>query len=211
MKNVLVVTNQKGGCAKTTLSVHLSEALTLHGLKTILVDCDKQGSSVLWAAGGRLKTPVVSLTAADMSTGLAELAGQYDYVVVDCLPDATAPTTLAALDAAGLAIVPCQTSAPDLCATTALLQVAESRRPGLTILVVPTLVAATINSREVLDIMEASWTVSRAHMASRTCYREAATEGNTVHSMSGRAAASAAQEVNALAFEVLNALARTAQ
>ena len=211
MKNVLVVTNQKGGCGKTTAAVHLAEALTLHGLKTILVDADKQGSSVLWGKAGHLQTPVVSLAADRMSAGLIELATQHDFVVVDCLPDATAPATLAALSVAGLAIVPCQTSSPDLFATTALLQVVADRYSGLATLVVPTLVTATLNSREVLELMEASWKLSRAHLAARTCYREAATEGTTVHAMRGRAAAAAAKEVNDLAFEVLTTLNRSAQ
>lgn len=211
MKNVLVVSNAKGGCGKTTTAVHLAEALTLHGLKTILVDADKQGSSVLWGKAGQLKTSVVSLAAERMSAGLIELATQYDFVVVDCLPDATALATLAALSGAGLAIVPCQTSSPDLFATTGLMQVVADRFPCLATLVVPTMVTATLNSREVLELMEASWRLSRAHMTSRTCYREAATEGTTVHSMRGRAAAAAAKEVNDLAFEVLATLNRSAQ
>lgn len=211
MKNVLVVTNSKGGCGKTTTTVHLAEALTLHGLKTILVDADKQGSSILWGQAGQLKTPVVSLAADRMSAGLIELATSHDFVVVDCLPDATAPATLAALSVAGLAIVPCQPSSPDLFATTALMQVLAERFPRVPSLVVPTLVTATLNSREVLDLMEASWKLSRARIASRTCYREAATEGTTVHAMRGRAAAAAAKETNDLAFEVLTTLNRSAQ
>jgi len=211
MKNVLVVTNQKGGCGKTTTAVHLAESLTLHGLKTILVDADKQGSSILWGQAGQLKTRVVSLDADRMSAGLIELATSHDFVVVDCLPDATAPATLGALSVAGLAIVPCQTSSPDLFATTALLQVIADRFPGLASLVVPTLVASTLNSRDVLELMQSNWSLSRAHLAARTCYREAATEGTTVHSMRGRAAAAAAKEMNDLAFEVLTTLSRGIQ
>lgn len=211
MKNILVVANSKGGCGKTTTAVHLAESLTLHGLKTVLVDADEQGSSVLWAQGGQLKTPVVSLAADGMSAGLIDLATRYDFVVVDCLPIATASATLAALSVAGLAIVPCQTSSPDLLATTTLLQVIADGYPALATLVVPTLVTATLNSRQVLDIMEANWKVSRAHLAARTCFREAATNGTTVHAMRGRAAAAAAKEVNDLAFEVLTTLSRSAQ
>jgi chromosome partitioning protein len=208
MRNILVVT--KGGCGKTTTAVHLAEALTLHGLKTVLVDADKQGSSILWGQAGQLKTPVVSLPAAGMSAGLVELAKAHDFVVLDCRPDATAPATLAALAVAGLAIVPCQTSSPDLFATTALLQLVAERFPGVPTLVVPTLVTTTVNSREVLDLMESSWKLSRAHLAARTCYREAATDGTTVHAMRGQAAARAAKEVNDLAFEVLTTLNKTA-
>jgi cellulose biosynthesis protein BcsQ len=144
-----------------------------------------------------------------MPATLAELAGAYDFVVVDCLPSATAPTTLAALDAAGIALVPCQTSTPDLHATLALMGVIAKRRPGLPAMVVPTCISSTVVSREVLELMETSWTLSRSRLAARTCYREAAAQGTTVHSMSGKAAGTAAKEVNDLAFEVITTLNRS--
>jgi chromosome partitioning protein len=211
MKNVIVVTNQKGGCGKTTLAVHLAEALAVHGLKTVLVDSDPQGTAVLWSRLGKLNAAVVAVSDENMPATLAKLADEHDYVVVDCLPSATAPTTLAALDAAGIALVPCQTSTPDLHATLALMGVVAKRRPGLPALVVPTCLSTTVVSREVLELMETSWALSRSRLAARTCYREAAAQGTTVHAMTGRAAATAAKEVNDLAFEVITSLNRSAK
>jgi chromosome partitioning protein len=211
MKNVIVVTNQKGGCGKTTLAVHLAEALAIHGLKTVLVDSDPQGTAVLWSKMGKLTATVVAVSDEAMPAALTKVSDEYDFVVVDCLPSATAPTTLAALDVAGIALVPCQTSTPDLHATLSLMGVVEGRRPGLPALVVPTCISSTIVSREVLELMETSWMLSRSRLAARTCYREAAAQGTTVHAMSGRAAATAAKEVNDLAFEVITTLNRSAK
>ncbi|MGH0003713.1 plasmid partitioning protein RepA [Pseudovibrio ascidiaceicola] len=41
---IITVTNQKGGCAKTTTSVHLAQYLALQGLKVLAVDLDPQAS-----------------------------------------------------------------------------------------------------------------------------------------------------------------------
>jgi len=40
-----VVTNRKGGVGKTTLALHLAAAGSEHGLRTLLVDLDPQGSA----------------------------------------------------------------------------------------------------------------------------------------------------------------------
>ena len=42
---VIAVANFKGGVAKTTVAVNLAQYLTLHGLRTTLIDLDSQGSA----------------------------------------------------------------------------------------------------------------------------------------------------------------------
>ena len=41
---VIVVTNNKGGVGKTTVTYGLAQALTKHGQKVLLIDSDPQGS-----------------------------------------------------------------------------------------------------------------------------------------------------------------------
>ena len=47
----LAVTNFKGGCAKTTTTVHLAQKCALEGLKTLLVDLDPQGTATFISTG----------------------------------------------------------------------------------------------------------------------------------------------------------------
>ena len=47
MKSILI-TNPKGGCGKTTIATNLAAAFANSGLKTALVDTDRQLSSLRW-------------------------------------------------------------------------------------------------------------------------------------------------------------------
>ena len=44
MCKVIAITNQKGGCAKTNVSVNLGIGLAREGKKVALIDNDAQGS-----------------------------------------------------------------------------------------------------------------------------------------------------------------------
>jgi len=61
--SVIAITNQKGGVAKTTTAINLSQALTLNDLRVLLVDLDPQGNAT---QGIGVSLDSISLSVADL-------------------------------------------------------------------------------------------------------------------------------------------------
>ena len=104
--------NLKGGTAKSTSAMFLAAALSRKG-RTLLVDCDPQGSALSWAeaaeAGGEeLPFPVIGLAVKDVHRRIRKFEGDYDHVVLDTPPGelAIARSALKAADVAVVAVPP---------------------------------------------------------------------------------------------------------
>ncbi len=129
MKRILLV-QQKGGSAKTTLCVHLAVAAERAGFKTAIIDTDPQGSaSAVWGvARGGVAPAVASVIAAELREALdAAEADGYQVVFVDTAPH-TAPAIEVVARSVDFAIVPVQPSILDVAATqrtVALLRAAK--------------------------------------------------------------------------------------
>lgn len=113
----IVVVNLKGGTAKTTSAVFLASAFSRKG-RTLLVDCDPQGSALAWAEdaerdGAEMGFNVVSLPTRDVHKRVAKLAGDYEHVVLDT-PPGQLSITRAALLAADVAVVAMNPSVMDM-------------------------------------------------------------------------------------------------
>ena len=85
---ILLVANEKGGTGKTILAVNLVVMLALAGRKALLIDADRQGSAVNWAAireqaGVEPGITVLSKTGPALRFEVLELAEQYDDVIID--------------------------------------------------------------------------------------------------------------------------------
>lgn len=85
---IILIGSQKGGSGKSTLAVNIACALALDNqADVLLVDADPQESVVRWAQDRQerpeLKTiPCVQISG-DARKNLKDLAGRYEYVVVD--------------------------------------------------------------------------------------------------------------------------------
>ncbi len=113
----VAVANLKGGTSKTTSAFFLAAALARRG-KTLLVDCDPQGSALSWAEsaeedGGSLGFSVMGLPTRDVHRKLKGFEGDYEHVVLDTPPGELA-IARSALLAADVALVAVQPTAMDL-------------------------------------------------------------------------------------------------
>ncbi|SMF97634.1 chromosome partitioning protein [Methylomagnum ishizawai] len=109
---LVAVFNQKGGCAKTMTTMQLAGTLGMRGFKVLVVDMDRQGTSMIWSAQAEADDPfpaeVVSLAPLreKMIGELAKRAPLYDLVFIDCPPAIDSPIPWAALNVADLALIP---------------------------------------------------------------------------------------------------------
>lgn len=115
----VLVASSKGGCGKTTVTTHLAAHYAVEGKNTVLVDCDRLGSSRRWCEhraglasavlpldgtrrGWRDKVPndaqrvIVDTAAGTQAADVEELLDYVDAVIVPVLPspfdlEATAP------------------------------------------------------------------------------------------------------------------------
>ena len=179
----IVLAQQKGGAAKTTLCVHLAVAAQQAGFKTAIIDTDPQGSaSAVWGvARGNVAPPVAGVIAAELRDALeAADADGYQVAFIDTAPH-TAPAIEMIARLVDLAIVPVQPSILDVAATqrtvdllraakvpaVAVLTRAPSRRDEET--------GETTKALEALGLpLLATW------MGERKIYRRALTQGQAV-------------------------------
>jgi len=209
MAKVIALLNQKGGCGKTTISTNLCHALSLEGLKVLLVDADPQGNARDWqeANQGAL-FPVVGLDRETLPKDLIAISEGYDYVIIDGAPQ-IAKMTAAAIKAADLVIIPVQPSPYDIwaCADTVdLIQARQQVTDGrvLATFVISRAIKNSKLSKEVNEALSSySLPVLRNGTTQRVVYATSAAEGKTVMNDSN---SEAREEILALAYEVLELL-----
>ncbi len=115
MGRIIGFLNQKGGCGKSTTSVHFVYWLANKCNENVfLVDADGQGSSSRWLESLSQAIPYKVLqTADDLLEQVPVLADRYSYVVVDG-PANLSDATRSILLSVNLAVLPCQPSGLDL-------------------------------------------------------------------------------------------------
>lgn len=120
MSKVISVLNLKGGSGKTTVATNLAVAFAMGGAKTLLIDTDKQESSVSWF-GNRgedlVKLNVVALSDAQaLKKQIVDFGEIYDVVIIDGAPqvDILAAVSIMASD---LILLPVAPSPYDIWAT----------------------------------------------------------------------------------------------
>lgn len=121
MKTIALVT-QKGGTGKSSLAVSLAVAAEEAGQRPYVIDLDPQATAKNWYERREASSPqVASIEANQVAVALTTLAKQgYDLVILDTAGVDT-PSTVSAMQAADLCLIPARPSIADIEATRATI------------------------------------------------------------------------------------------
>lgn len=204
--SILSFLNFKGGCGKTTLSVHVATALSLRGHRVLLVDADPQHSSLDWQVSREIDPlfPVIALPTKTLHKEIQMHAKHYDAIVIDG-PPRVDEIARAAIIASDLVLIPVTPSPYDVWAASeivSLLKEAIIFKPQLkSNFVINRKITGTAIGRDVGDALaEYPVSVLRSTIHQRVAFAESAAQGSTVLELQPTSAA--AQEINALTDEV---------
>ena len=211
MPSIITITNQKGGCGKTTVTMGLAGTLALRGNRVLVVDADLQATASRWSCAADDDQPFPATV-----TGLAAAGGKlhrevrkyvndYEYILIDTPPAVESAAPQSALLISDLVLIPVIPSPADLWAAQGILAIIESAKvvnEDMDCMLVPNMVPHTVLGREALDALaDFDMDVCPAGLGHRTAYREAAISGSTLQGL-GRRAEAAAAELEALCEQV---------
>lgn len=208
MAVVISVSNQKGGCGKSTISANLAIELIAQGKSVVLLDADPQHSTVDWASLGegvlsRIVKPVDASNPRAFRKALDEASSRCDRIVVDCPPSLT-DAALAAMAASDIVLLPVQPSPLDILAGKKALQLAREARKAkkgkLKIGLVPSKMTRTRMGADLMVALAAMSETLLPAIASRSAVCEAVLSGLSVREASPKSPA--AEEFAAFAVAV---------
>ena len=204
---IITLLNQKGGVGKTTLAVHIATGLAQRGLKCLLIDSDKQGSALDWAANREEPQlfPVVGLPKPTIHREIERLAKDYAHVIIDSPPHAN-DVARSAIMASDVIIIPVQPSPYDVWAseeTVKLVTEAAPLREKLkTAFVINRKIVNTAIGRDVVEALASyELPILAAQICQRVAFAESASSGQTV--LETEPGSLAEQEIDALVTEIL--------
>jgi chromosome partitioning protein len=193
MTITIAVLNQKGGVGKTTLAVNLATAAHLDGRKTLLVDLDRQGSSLDWGAQRREGSKLQGLSVVKVDKALRgphfrELIDGRDVVIFDG-PPRLGEFIRAAAALVDVVLIPLQPAAFDLWAAAETLEdLAQAdqirselgREPVRRLFVMNRVVKGTLFATEVPKAIGEAGTLAKTSIHQRAAYVRTVAEGESV-------------------------------
>jgi chromosome partitioning protein len=213
--SIIAVVSQKGGCAKSTLAIHLAvEAVRKKKMRTVILELDKQGTTgLLWnqrraeshepddlvkAMGDAPPQPEVHrVDSSNIQVVLEEMRrGGVEFVVLD-LPGAHNPAVAKAIAASDYILIPSRPNDIDIHASLETVDIARRlKRPFAYVFTfVPATGQDEPKMREALE--DAGLTVAPKGLGDRRReYAEAIASGSTVQEMKPNSASAA--EVKAI-------------
>jgi chromosome partitioning protein len=209
---IIVITNQKGGCGKTTITMNLVPAFVKDDLKVLVVDGDPQGSATRWASSANeanpYPAPIIGLSNANdkAHNEIKKHIHNYDYIIVDCPPAVDSVFSQSALLVADLALVPIKPTPPDLWAAVGIKKVINSvsvQNENLISKLVISMRQSNSMNNEVLSILkDFGIDMLDSNIFQRTSYTQAALGTSVLNLKDQKAIA----EINGLYHEIMKIL-----
>ena len=207
---IVSILNPKGGSGKTTISTTLARSLFERRHSVLLVDSDPQGSARDWHAT-RDDNPIelVALDRPNNLKTLSSMTNNYDFVVIDGAAKLEDMMT-ACIKVSDFILIPVQPSPYDIWAASDLVDFIKARQevtdgsPQAAFVLSRTVEGTKLGGEVRTALDDYALPVCTATVAQRQIYPQSAAEGLTVLEGDN---AKAKAEINALADEVLNAIA----
>lgn len=214
MGQIIGFINQKGGCGKSTVSVHFVYWFTVIKKKNVLlVDSDAQKSSSKWLEGMDITIPHIVLNSPDdLLEQLPVLVTEYDYLIVDG-PASLAEETRAILFRADLAVIPVQPTGVDLRSANdaiRLVKQAQSVRGGIpaVAIFISRAVKNTNLKKEAIALLSQieDTTLIKTVIHQKQAIGDTSGQNATVWDLSGKPANDSAKEYEKLFDEIIKML-----
>jgi len=211
-RNIISVVNQKGGTGKTTIATNLACQYAREGKKTLLIDADKQNSSIDWKSFRPDTVPYLQVVKIPKAHIHKEIEGfSHDVIIIDAGASDTV-TFRSAIYAADYCIFPLKPSQADILSTERALEIyselatTKNIKAGLLLNQVWTNKKIKITGEVenlLLELKEDyDLKIFKTKIYNRLAYQDAFSEGLAVNEMTGDKFKKASDEVSNLFVEV---------
>ncbi len=205
---IITIAQQKGGSGKTTLAAHLAVAWSQkRGTRVAVLDVDPQGSLGEWFEAreehlGDAADNISFRTASGWGSRreARNLAKDHDFVIVDTPPKSDRDAR-PSIEAADLVAIPVQPSPVDLWATEPTVEMAVAEKTPAIIILNRVPPRARLTEEMAVAMRDFGAGSAETRLGNRIAFAASMGQGSTV--LETRLSAKAAEEVEALAKELL--------
>lgn len=205
---IVSILNQKGGVGKTTLAVHLARYFTKQNANVVLIDTDKQGSSMDWheRSNGNLVYTVGHPTMTLPQDVNKYKTMNFDWIFIDGVPQVSSKTALA-IQCSDIVLIPVQPSPYDVWATSEVVDLIKTHqslnfnKPLASFIVTRKIVNSNLGKDVHESLLGYELSVFKNATCQRVAYPHSANIGSTVLDL-GSDAKEAAYEIEEIAKEL---------